>query len=409
MSKSNPTYDELLSENKRLKDLLLANNQCERESRPENSGIERYAVDANELNRLAINASKAGTLILDIPKDKLIWDNRSCEIFGIDEKSFGQSYEAWVKYVHPDDVEKIQTVITRQLKYGSLIDIRYRIIRADGEIRHIWANASIIRNEQGEPVILSGLHFDETERVIAKQQLENKNIELEKINTSKDKFIRILAHDLKSPFSSILGFLNNLIENVRYYDIEEIENQLNLVFSSANSAYKLLEEILIWEIAQTGNISFNPKELSLKKVCMETIKNLELTAAKKEITIEISSLDDVTVLADKNMLSTILRNLINNSIKFTAKGGIIKIDCETTHEKLIISITDSGVGISQEILEKLFNISKTKSTRGTMNEKGTGLGLLLCKEFIEKHSGEINIESEINVGTKVSFSLPHNK
>ncbi len=236
--------------------------------------------------------------------------------------------------------------------------------------------------------------------------ISEQNIELHKINTDKDRFITILAHDLKSPFNSILGFLDLLTKNIRKYDIDKIEKQLSIVNNSAQKTFRLLEDILMWVRANSGKIPYEPQKLNFATICNEVIENLKLTANTKDITINHFATDEITVFADENMLNTVLRNLVSNSIKFTNKSGRIDIYAETNHKIVTITISDNGIGIEPDTLNKIFEISQKTSTDGTENEKGTGLGLLLCKDFVEIHGGTIWVESELGKGSDFKFTIP---
>jgi len=236
--------------------------------------------------------------------------------------------------------------------------------------------------------------------------ISEQNIELHKINTDKDRFITILAHDLKSPFNSILGFLDLLTKNIRKYDIDKIEKFVNMINNSAKNTFGLLEDILLWVRANSGKIPYEPQKLNFATICNEVIENLKLTANTKDITIKQFATEEINIIADKNMLNTVLRNLVSNSIKFTNKNGRIDIYAEKNHSKVTISVSDNGVGIEPDTLNKLFEISQKISTDGTENEKGTGLGLLLCKEFVEKHGGKIWVESELGKGSDFQFTMP---
>jgi signal transduction histidine kinase len=266
----------------------------------------------------------------------------------------------------------------------------------------------LILIEKNEEIATQNEELSQTNQELftAKEEVENSNEKLLQLNADKDRFISILAHDLKSPFNSILGFLSLLTKNIHKYDIEKIEKQLNIINNSAQNTFKLLEDILMWVRANSGKIPFEPQNLSIGTICNEVIENLKLTANAKNITINHLATDEITVFADKNMLNTVLRNLVSNSIKFTNKNGRIDICAEKTNINVIITVSDNGIGIEPDTLNKLFNISQKISTVGTESEKGTGLGLALCKEFVEKHSGKIWVESELGIGSDFKFTMP---
>jgi len=240
-------------------------------------------------------------------------------------------------------------------------------------------------------------------------QLNEANSELKKLNTDKDRFLSILAHDLTSNFNTLLGYSELLTENIRIYDIDKIENQINIITKTANNSYGLLEDILSWARAQSGKFPYTPKELSFLNVCNEVVESINANALAKNIKISDFSENDIAISADENMLKTILRNLISNAIKFTHKGGHINISVEKGDEYLTISVSDNGVGMDYKTIAKLFDISQSHTTYGTEDEKGTGLGLLLCKEFVEQHNGKIWVESELGKGSTFRFTIPLSK
>jgi signal transduction histidine kinase len=249
--------------------------------------------------------------------------------------------------------------------------------------------------------------IDITERKRAQDKLKEKEAILKKQNVDKDLFISILAHDLKSPFNSILGFLDLLSKNIRDYDIDKIESQVNILNESAQRVHNLLDSILIWAISQSGKIPSEPEKLNIGTISFEIIEMLKQFANTKRITINNSIPENVIVFADANMLKTVLRNLISNAIKFTNKGGSVDIALEKTDANVIITVSDTGVGLEPDVIDRLFCVSDMQTTKGTENESGSGLGLLYCKNFIEKIGGTIWVESEKGKGSNFKFTLPN--
>jgi signal transduction histidine kinase len=241
---------------------------------------------------------------------------------------------------------------------------------------------------------------DVTERKKAEKQLIQ-------LNTDKDRFISILAHDLRSPFFSLLGLSEMLRNKLREYSIEKTEKMVDSICNVARKTYELLEDTLQWANVKSKNLTYSPATLNLSEIITEVAEILEPSAKLKNITIGINSNIDLPVFADIYMLKAILRNLVSNALKYTNEGGRIEISSSTDNSFTIVKIKDNGIGIVPEILEKLFNISSIHSSKGTANETGTGLGLLLCKEFVDRHGGKIWIESELYKGTQVSFTIPN--
>ncbi len=236
--------------------------------------------------------------------------------------------------------------------------------------------------------------------------LKQSEIELLQLNMDKDRFISILGHDLKSPILTLLSFSELLAEHIQDYDRSEIQSILTEMMRSTKNTFNLLEDILTWTKAQSGRIPYNPKKVLLADIFENTIGVLKQNATAKNLTISNQFTESLTVFADIDMLRTILRNLLSNAIKFTNKGGEINIRTEETPAFVCISVSDNGIGIAPENLAKLFNMTEIFSTQGTAREKGTGLGLLLCQEFVEKHGGRIWAESEEGKGSIFNFTLP---
>jgi len=238
------------------------------------------------------------------------------------------------------------------------------------------------------------------------KKIQQKNDELQKLNSDKDLFMQILAHDLKNPFSSIIGFSDLLLRNARTYSIEKIEDQLGILNQVTQNTFNLLEDLLLWSKSTTGKLNAEPQRVAFNQVFDEVMKNLSQQAQAKEISVSYSESEAVVLLADANMLKTILRNLISNAIKFTYKQGTIKVLAEITDKNAIISIADNGIGIEKGVQDQLWNLAHPYSTQGTDDEQGTGLGLLLCKEFVSKNKGEIWVESELKKGSVFKFTIP---
>lgn len=268
----------------------------------------------------------------------------------------------------------------------------------------LYVQLTGIVSENGDHCLLNV--FDITERKIAEDKLKENEAILEKQNIDKDLFISILAHDLKNPFNSILGFLHLLSKNIRLYDIDKIESQINIINESAHRVHNLLDSILIWAKSQSGTLSYSPKNQGLQTIVNDVVSMLKQFAESKTITIDNLISKHLIVFADGNMLKTVLRNLISNAIKFTQNGGRVHITSEQSDAYVTITVSDTGVGLEPEMLDAIFQVSQMQTTKGTNNESGSGMGLLYCKNFIEKHGGTLWAESEKAKGSKFKFTLP---
>jgi len=235
-------------------------------------------------------------------------------------------------------------------------------------------------------------------------QLGDTNQQLHKLNDDKNLFIRILAHDLKNPFNALVGLSGLMIANFQRYDRDEIEEQINVYHRTAKQTYNLLEDLLLWSKSQAGNLPFEPRACLFSYICDAAIASFLNNS--KNITITCLATNDLKVTVDLNMFRAIMRNLISNAIKFTGRNGLITISAECNQDFTSICISDNGIGISQENIAKLWDFTQPLTTPGTEGETGTGLGLVLCKEFVEKHGGKIWVESEVGKGSDFRFTLP---
>jgi len=237
-------------------------------------------------------------------------------------------------------------------------------------------------------------------------QIEKQKEELQQNNATKNKFFRIIAHDLKNPFSALLSISSSLSDSFDELDKEEQLFYIQRINKSANSLYELLQNLLQWAKSQTGEMPFEPRTFKIDRLIGLSISVLKMTAEKKKIRITHSLSNDLMAHADYNMINSVLQNLIYNAIKFTPEHGEIRISTEKKAEQIQVSISDTGMGICPENLKKLFKTDTYYSTKGTANETGTGLGLIICKEFIRKNGGDIFAQSIEKKGSTFSFHIP---
>jgi signal transduction histidine kinase len=229
---------------------------------------------------------------------------------------------------------------------------------------------------------------------------------LNEINNTKDKLFSIISHDLRNPFNSILGFSELLMNNTEEFDKQKVKEISTSLYQTSKSTYDLLEQLLDWSALQSNKIVYTPEKVDLKTLIVENIKMVNSLVTQKEMQIIDNTINDQFVLVDQNMLNTVIRNLITNAIKFTHNGGKIEISSTISSHFLYLSIKDNGQGISPQKIKDLFNFGKLDTTKGTNNETGTGLGLILCKEFVERNKGELFIKSEEGKSSDFIISLP---
>lgn len=238
--------------------------------------------------------------------------------------------------------------------------------------------------------------------------LLDKNEEISNINKQKDKFFSIIAHDLRGPFNGFLGLTELLAEEIDDMDKEEIQFAAINMRSSANNLNRLLENLLEWSRMEQGLIPFSPQESNLVEVIKECVESLQDAANKKFITIETIIDQNLKIFADHHILQSVIRNILSNAVKFTPKKGIIKIHALEDKKNTIIAIADSGIGMNNKMIENIFQLDVKTNRKGTDDEPSAGLGLILCKEFVEKHKGEIWVKSKEGKGSTFNFSFPKN-
>jgi len=351
---------------------------------------------------------KFKTYILSSPNSIFIADKNGRYVFANPAvcKLLKYSYDEILRMGIPDILpeEGIQKGIEsfRELnEKGKVSDFEFQIKRNDGELVNVVLDGVKISDNEYIAYVKDLTEIKHAELIIKQQ-----NEELTKLNLDKDRFISILAHDLKNPFNTLFGFSELLLKNLRKYEIERIEKQLKTIHHVSKQTYDLLEDLLLWSKSHAGKLNFAPQVVLVKDICKDLIQNSINHANTKDISIEYFETQPVQVFADINMFKTILRNLITNAIKFTNENGQIQIHAENMEHQVLITITDNGIGISPMDLSKIWETTYPISTFGTSGEKGTGFGLLLCKEFVEKHNGKIWAESEEGKGSKFMFSIP---
>ncbi len=241
---------------------------------------------------------------------------------------------------------------------------------------------------------------------LQKEEIEKHREQLKEINASKDRFFSIIAHDLRNPIAGFLNLTEILTQNFDVFSEKESKEFIDVMNQASKQLYNLLENLLQWSRAQTGSITYEPQFVLVKKMVDETIDALMINIENKHIKISINVDNKTVVFVDENMITTVIRNLISNAIKFSHPEGTISLRCTANNKFVELSVIDHGVGIPKEAQEKLFKIDQSVTTEGTSQEKGTGLGLILCKEFIEKNGGEISVDSNLNKGSAFTIKLP---
>ncbi len=288
----------------------------------------------------------------------------------------------------------------------------------DKDSNEFWSQTTItpVLNEQGDIVKLIAIDSDisklkdaELEMSLQKEVIEKNRDDLKRLNETKNKFFSIIAHDLKNPFHSIMGFSELLTRSFETIEDARKKEFLQLIKDSSTSAYNLLENLLDWSRTQTNSINFTPANINIAQILNENIQIHSVVSQNKEIKISHSFPERIISFADANMINTVVRNLLSNALKFTPKGGEIRIEAGIVDNEIFVSIKDSGLGMDETARKKLFKIDEFHNSVGTSGETGTGLGLIICQEFISRNGGKIIVESEPGKGSSFKFSLPLEK
>jgi PAS domain S-box-containing protein len=284
--------------------------------------------------------------------------------------------------------------------------IEVEVFKADGSIIYVSTHLSFIRNDNGDPIGIQGITRDITERKRIEVKLKKFSEELIALNNDKDRFMQIIAHDLKNPFNALIGFSDLLVSNYKNLEENKVEYILDIINQTAKNTHSLLEELLLWSNAKSGKLNYTPQSNNLLEICTNAIGETQANAQRKEVSVTVDISNELQITGDRFMLKTVIRNLISNATKFSNNRGEVKVSATSNEEFTTIVVSDNGVGMTQEDLAKLWKHTKPFTTMGTNNEEGTGLGLLLCKEFVEKHNGTIWVKSELGNGSQFFIQIP---
>jgi len=358
---------------------------------------------------------------------------RFSEYYEKEQKS-EKAYKYFTKYLKTKD--SIQNQYFQKVK--SLLDIRYNTeskireldyLKRNNDIRDLEFQKNIFYKYLHEGlfffflIILITLFLVYLIKMRSHRQLLETNKKLEKINLElkkrkekqqfenqvRNKLFMILAHDLINPFNALLGFAGLLSEEIQEFNRKEIKRHSEFIYQSSKQVHFLLKNLLQWARIQTRRFKFVPSYVEINKIIQDVVDTYKFMADKKEITLTVPTADNIIVYADEAMITVILQNLIHNAIKYTSKGGSVEIKGDQKNDTVIISICDTGCGISKEEIEKLFILEYHFTRKGTSGEQGTGLGLIICKELLELHHSTLQIESKPGKGSCFRFSLTQKK
>ena len=359
---------------------------------------------SEKILRSILDATPFPIALVDLQDDKInFWSQSALSLFGHTAPTANEWYQ--LAYPDPDYqcevIERWKSALETAKSGNQTINTGdYSVTCRDGSERICELYATFLTDS------LIVTFNDITDRKHAEDEIKRKNKELQKLNAEKDKFFSIIAHDLRSPFNSLLGFTEIMEKELPTMTQDQIQKIAGSLRRSATNLFGLLENLLEWSHMQRGLITFNPEPIIfLPKALADTALAME-AANKKEIKITYDIPEELEVYADVNMLGSILRNLVSNAVKYTLKGGKVTISAKQLHNAVECSVCDTGIGMNQEMQQNLFNIDFNTSRKGTEKEPSTGLGLIICREFVEKHGGTLSIESDEGKGSTFYFTLP---
>lgn len=291
-------------------------------------------------------------------------------------------------------------------KEGEVIDFEVQLQTKSDNLIYGSINAHTMYDDAGNIKGIQGFIREITKRKKAEEELMKSNEELQKLNRQKDKLFSVIAHDLKNTVTGPLGLYELIFNDYESLSKEELLEYLQMLRKSTINQSDLLNDLLMWSRNQFKDNKVNPEKVHLAEIANTVLEHMETSATDKNINIENHIGDDIFIYVDPDMLKTILRNLVNNAIKFSHTDGSVQINAQEKEDKVSVSVSDNGVGMSDEAVEKIFNKDVHYTTPGTKGEKGSGLGLDLCVDFVEKHNGSIHANSQPGEGTTITFTLP---
>ncbi len=330
----------------------------------------------------------------------------AAQMLGMSRKSLFK--QPLLSFIHKQDLETYffyRKQLFKSRSLGSIQACELRMVKADGTVFWAFLEASVVEIADGSIVcriVINNIN----ERKKAEDKVRQINQQLQKALAERDKFFSIIAHDLRSPLVGFLVFIKMLTERIEKLSLEEIQRLAGDMKKSAENLYNLLENLLEWSVIQRGTAHFMPIFCCLEDMVKENINLMQPYAMPKNILFRYSVPKHLHVLADKSMLNMILRNLLSNAIKFSMNNGTVTVSATRKESMVLVSVEDQGMGMDQKTMSSLFALSQISSKKGTDGEKGTGLGLLLCKEYVTKHGGNIWAESSRDKGSVFHFTLP---
>ena len=370
---------------------------------------EQNVIDLKNKLELAMGAGKMGIWEWYVDRNRVEWYGKQAQLFGISSKEFGGTIEDVQQLMHPDDrnkgIKSFHKAIEEKVEFTNT----YRVIWPDGSVHWLYSHGNPVFDSCGNPLKVVGVTHDITDQKLYRDKILSQNRELSRINAMKDKLFSVISHDLVNPLNSLLGFIQLLQMNYRNESVENTGRYISLVSKSANSLAELLQSLSQWSKSQRRKIKVAPTEINPAALVNEVAELLSANLNNKNLEL-INEIDIAhKAYADEKMVKTILRNFMTNAIKFSYKNGNIRCSAGIRHGRCIIRISDDGVGINPEKLKHIFNVTANGSEEGTSGEKGTGLGLIICRELAELNHGKVSADSTPGKGSDFYLEIPENQ
>jgi PAS domain S-box-containing protein len=399
-------YSFELEEDQQLYLVLIAKDVSERKRMQEaaRDSEQKYRNIAENIDDLLYTFERFDNKMLPTYFSKAIE-----KITGYNQTEFLSDQRLFLKIIHPDDFHDMKKRLAFHLKSNmqATSEFEFRILNKSGNVVWVRNKINAARDSDGKILKVYGLVSDITFSKRAEEELKQSAANLKKLNDAKDRFLSIISHDLRAPFSSILGFTDLLLEDDTLTD-DERQQYISYIQDSSKSMLALVNSMLDWTRLQTGRIKFEPEKLNAREIIESSINTISGIALKKGVEIENLVEPTLHIYGDKNLILHVFNNLLSNAVKFTKLGDriMILVNVSSTSRFITFSVKDSGIGIKAGNLDKLFSIETKFTSEGTAGEKGSGLGLSLVKDIVEKHGGQIEVKSEFGKGTEFIFTLP---
>lgn len=368
--------------------------------------------EINAIEFLVAGSAYAPTILNNMGDSVFVKDEQSrllfvndafCQMFNLPrEEIIGKTLAEDV----PANERESFLKIDKEVLFDGLENINEETLTVrDGETLTISTRKSRFIDTSGKRFLV-GVIRDITKRKRAEQALRESEKRYRELNATKDKLFSIIAHDLRGPFNNIVSLAGLLLDAVKVPDVESSQQYVGMIHSTAQHTLVLLDNLLNWAKSQTGQIEYKSEKICVSAIIQEIVDLSQTSAQTKNISLEHTASAEIEICSDEKMLKTILRNLISNAIKFTRKGGRVCVSVKSNQNQIEITVSDNGIGINEQTRKKIFGISSNISSPGTANEKGSGFGLVLCKEFVDKLGGTIGVNSIEGKGSDFTFTLP---